>query len=84
MVLFGRPCAYAAHLVAHDDVVAVGAELVEGEDVEPGAFVARGVQGDSHRILLQASRKTFVHCQVLVRLQMQQLEIKIRVSKKKS
>ena len=62
------------YLVSDDDVVPVGPELVEGEDVEPGALVAGGVEVDAHGVLLQEGRKTLVHSQVLVRLQMEKLE----------
>ena len=61
------------HLVPDDDVVPVGPELVEGEDVEPGALVAGRVQRDPHGVLLQQRREALVHRQVLVRLEVQQL-----------
>ncbi len=41
------------HLVPDHDVVPIRSELVEGEDVEPGPLVSGGVEGHTHRILLQ-------------------------------
>jgi len=61
------------YLVSHDDVVSVGPELVERQDVEPGALVAGGIQGDAHGVLLQQRGQLLVHRQVLVALDVQQL-----------
>ena len=55
-------------------VVALAAELPEGLDVEPGALVARRVQGHPHGVLLQQRREPLVHRQVLVGLDVQQLK----------
>ena len=66
-------------LITDDHVVPVGPELVEREDVEPGAFISGRVEVDPHRVLLQQRRKPFVDRQVLVGLQVQQLEKKTLV-----
>lgn len=55
------------------DLVAGDAQLVEGEDVEPGALVARHVQRHPHGVLLKVRRQPLVHRQVLVALEVQQL-----------
>ena len=68
------------YLISDDDIVSVGPELVEGEDVEPGPLVAGRIQVDPHRILFQQSRKTFVHRQVFVRFQVKQLKQKKRLN----
>lgn len=55
-------------------IVSVGAQLPEGLDEEPGAFVARPVQCDPHGVLLQQSREALVHRQVLVALHVEELQ----------
>lgn len=55
-------------------VVPVGAQLPEGLDEEPGAFVPRPVQRDPHGVLLQQSREALVHRQVLVALHVEELQ----------
>lgn len=55
-------------------VVSVGAELPEGLDEEPGAFVPRPVQSDPHGVLLQQSGETLVHRQVFITLHVEQLQ----------
>lgn len=59
-------------------VVPVGAQLPEGLDEEPGAFVPRPVQRDPHGVLLQQSREALVHRQVLVALHVEELQKQIR------
>lgn len=56
-----------------DYVVSIGTELPEGLDEEPGTFVPRPIQCDSHGILLQQSRQTLVHRQIFVALHVKQL-----------
>ena len=63
------------YLVPHYNIVPVGPELVEGEDVEPRPLVPRRVQVDPHRVLLQQGGKTLVHCQVLVGLDVEELQL---------
>lgn len=53
--------------------VSNGAQFVEGLDVEPGALVSGRVQHHPHGVLLQQGRKTLVHRQVLVALQVEEL-----------
>lgn len=53
--------------------VSNGAQLIEGLDVEPGAFVSGRVQHHPHGVLLQQGGKTLVHRQVLVALQVEEL-----------
>ena len=48
--------------------------LVEGENVEPGAFIACWIQGDSHGVLLQQGGQPLVNSQIFVRLDVQQLD----------
>lgn len=55
-------------------VVSVGAELPEGLDEEPGAFVPRPVQSDPHGVLLQQSGEALVHRQVFITLHVEQLQ----------
>lgn len=54
-------------------IVSVGAQLPEGLDEEPRAFVARPVQRHPHGVLLQQRRQPLVHRQVLVALHVQEL-----------
>lgn len=65
-------CCSAARLWNY--VVSIGAELPEGLDKEPGPFVARPIQCDSHGILLQQSRQTLVHRQIFVAFHVKQLQ----------
>lgn len=55
-------------------IVSVGTQLPERLDEEPGAFVSRPVQSDSHGVLLQQSRQPFVHRQVFITLHVEQLQ----------
>lgn len=55
-------------------VVSVGTKLPEGLNEEPGAFIPRPVQSDPHGVLLQESRETLVHCQVLIALHVEKLQ----------
>lgn len=59
------------HVMTH--TVPDGAQLVEGLDVEPGAFITSSVQHHPHGVLLQQSRQTLVHCQIFVALQVEEL-----------
>ena len=47
--------------------------LVEGEDIEPGSLVARGVEGDPHGVLLEEGGEPLVDGEVLVRFDVEQL-----------
>lgn len=58
-----------------DYVVSVGAELPEGLDKEPGTFIPRPIQCDSHGILLQQSGQTLVHRQIFVAFHVKQLRM---------
>lgn len=64
-------CSYYKYRCTY--IVSVGAELPEGLDEEPGAFVARPVQSDPHGVLLQQSGQTLVHRQVFITLHVEQL-----------
>jgi len=61
-------------LVSNDHIVSSGSQFVERHDVEPGAFVAVGVQVHPHCVSFQQSWQTFVHGQELVGLEVKQLE----------
>lgn len=54
-------------------IVAVGTQLPEGLDEEPGPFISRAIQRDSHGVLLQQSRQTFVHRQIFITLHVEKL-----------
>lgn len=54
-------------------VIPDGAQLVEGLYVEPRAFVSRSVQHHPHGVLLQQRGQPFVHRQVFVAFQVEEL-----------
>ena len=54
-------------------LVARHSQFVERHDVEPRSLVAGHIEGDSHRVLLELSRKPLIHSQVFVAFQMQEL-----------
>lgn len=57
-------------------IISFTTELPEGLNVEPGALVPGRVQRNPHGILLKQSRKTLVHRQILITLNVQQLRQK--------
>lgn len=74
-IQYDIPSMHRAHRRVHvmTHTVPNGAQLVEGLDVEPGAFISSSVQHHPHGVLLQQSRQTLVHCQVFVALQVEEL-----------
>ncbi len=57
-------------------IISFTAEFPEGLNVEPGALVPGRVQRNAHGILLEQSRETLVHRQVLITLNVQELRQK--------
>lgn len=57
-------------------IISFTAELPERLDVEPGTFVPGRVQRNTHGILFQERRETFVHRQKLVTLDVKELRQK--------
>lgn len=55
-------------------IVSFTAELPEGLDVETGALISSWVQRNPHCIFLKQRRQAFVHRQVLITLNVEELE----------
>lgn len=55
-------------------IVSFTAKLPEGLNVEPGALVSSWVQRNPHGVFLKQRRQAFVHRQVLITFNVEELE----------